>query len=210
MEDRTTRSYETLTRDLLRSSDQYASAGDVTGVERVIRRALAEDDRLGQRRPQEMAALLATLDGKLDAARRLRLARDSWAIRVAALRQYQAALVQPLATLRAMRPSLDEIRRLAGPSPARLARLTTSAAAVLKSIDALAPPVEAETAHGLLKNAAQLASRAADGRRNAILSGEMQRAWDASAAASGALLLFERAESELQNLTKGPVLKPAT
>jgi len=210
MEDRTTRSYETLTRDLLRSSDQYASAGDVTGVERVIRRALAEDDRLGQRRPQEMAALLATLDGKLDAARRLRLARDSWAARVAALRAYQAALVQPLATLRAMRPSLDEIRRLAGPSPARLTRLTTNAAAVVKAIDAVAAPVEAETAHGLLKNAAQLASRAADGRRNAILSGEMQRAWDASAAASGALLLLERAESELQNLTKGPVLKPAT
>ena len=54
----------------------------MTGVERVIRRALAEDDRLGQRRPQEMASLLAMLDAKLDEARRLRLARDSWAARV--------------------------------------------------------------------------------------------------------------------------------
>jgi hypothetical protein len=210
MEERTTKSYDTLTRDLLKASDQYAGAGDVTGVERVIRRALTEDDRLGQRRPQEMAALLATLDGKLDAARRLRLARDSWAARTAALRAYQTALLQPLAAMRAMRPSLDEIRRLAGPSPTRLTRLLTSAAAALKAIEAVPVPVEAETAHGLLKNAAQLASRAAEGRRSAILSGEMQRAWDASAAASGSLLLFERAEAELQNLTKGPVLKPAT
>jgi hypothetical protein len=210
MEERTTRSYDTLTRDLLKASDQYATAGDVTGVERVIRRALTEDDRLGQRRPQEMAALLATLDGKLDAARRLRLARDSWAARTAVVRAYETAIAQPLAAMRAMRPSLDEIRRLAGPPPARLLRLATNAAATVRAIEALAAPAEAEPAHELLKNAAQLASRAADSRKSAILTGEMQRAWDASAAASGALLLLGRAESELQNLMKGPVPKPAT
>jgi len=81
IEERTSRSYETLTRGTLDSAGRLARAADVTGVERVIRRALAEDDRLGQRRPQEMAALLATLDATLDEARRLRLARDSWAAR---------------------------------------------------------------------------------------------------------------------------------
>src|SRR5262245_43999202 len=70
MEERTTRSYDALTRDLLKASDQYAGAGDVTGVERGIRRALTADDRLRQRRPQELAALLATLHGKLRAEER--------------------------------------------------------------------------------------------------------------------------------------------
>ncbi|MEO6239098.1 MAG: hypothetical protein ABIQ52_19050, partial [Vicinamibacterales bacterium] len=63
MEERATRGYESLTRDSLRTSDRLARSADVSGVERVIRRVLGEDDRLGQRRPQEMASLLAMLDG---------------------------------------------------------------------------------------------------------------------------------------------------
>ena len=108
VEERASRGYDALTRDTLRTADRYARLADVTGVERVIRRALSEDDRLGQRRPQEMASLLAMLDGKLDAARRLRLARDSWAARAEEWSRYQA-----------------RHRRAADP-PARLARRARS------------------------------------------------------------------------------------
>src|SRR5918993_709242 len=120
-EERATSGYEAMTRDVLNAADRYAARADVTGVERVIRRALSEDDRLGQRRPQEMASLLALLDSRLDAARRLRLARGSWAGRSEPLRRYHASLTQPLSLMRLARAPLDEIRRLAGPSRARLA-----------------------------------------------------------------------------------------
>jgi hypothetical protein len=205
LEERTSRGYGTLTRDVLASANRYARAADVTGVERVIRRALNEDDRLGQRRPQEMAALLATLDAALDSARRLRLARDSWAARSEELRRYRSAVAEPIAIMQASRAALDEIKRLAGPPRVRLARLTSRTAEALKLISALEAPAEGASAHGLLKSAIQLALRAAEGRRQAILKGEMKPAWDASSAAAGALMLFDRAVEELQTLTKIPV-----
>jgi hypothetical protein len=193
-----------LTRETLQQADRHARLGDVTGVERVIRRALNEDDRLGQRRPQEMASLLAMLDSKLDSARRLRLARDSWVVRVDLLRRYRLAVEESVSLMRLSSDSLDEIRRLAGPSPTRLVRLarrTTRAGTLLAGVSA---PLEASAAHGLLKNAIGLASRAAESRRRALMTGEMPPAWEASSAAAGALLLFDRASEELRALQTPP------
>src|SRR6202011_2634631 len=90
----------------------------------------SEDDRLGQRRPQEMASLLAMLDAHLDTARRLRLARDSWAGRTERLRQYREAIAEPLFIMRLLREPLDQIRRLAGPSRQQLGRLADGTARV--------------------------------------------------------------------------------
>jgi hypothetical protein len=50
-----------------------------------------------------------------------------------------------------------------------------------------------------------LASQAADGRLKAIASGNMKQAWDASSAAAGALMLFDRAAEQLRQLTAPPV-----
>ena len=54
-----------------------AVEADVKGMEKLLRNLLRQDDRLGRQRPRETAALLATLDLRLDAARRLRLASRS-------------------------------------------------------------------------------------------------------------------------------------
>ena len=207
IEERATRGYDALTREVLTAAERYAERADVTGVERTIRRALSEDDRLGQRRPQEMASLLAMLDGKLDAARRLRLARDAWAARSEMLRTYRTSLAQPLSLMRLSRTALDEIRRLAGPPRARLARLLARTEAAGKLMAVLAAPAEGSGAHGLLTNAIKLASRAAALRQRAVLSGDMQHAWEASSAAAGALMLFDRAAEDLQALTKLPALQ---
>jgi hypothetical protein len=154
-----------------------------------------------------MASLLAMLDGKLDAARRLRLARDAWAARSALLRSYRASLAQPLSLMRLSRAALDEIRRLAGPSRARLTRLAARTDAAGKLMAVLAAPAEGTGAHGLLTNAIKLAARAAALRQRAVLSADMQHAWEASSAAAGALMLFDRAAADLQALTKIPALQ---
>ena len=44
-------------------------------------------------------------------------------------------------------------------------------------------------------------------RRQAALSGDIARAWDASSAAAGALMLSARAKSEIQSLLRPPELK---
>ncbi len=204
VEQRASRGYDALTREALRTADRYARRANVTGVERAIRRALGKDDRLGQRRPQEMASLLATLDGRLDAARRLRLARDSWAARAEVWRQYHRVLAEPLAIMRGSRGALDDIRRLAGPSRARLGRLVAGMTRAAGLLGGIAAPADAAEAHGLLKNSIQLAARAAASRQRAIAGGDMPLAWQASAAASGALLLFDRAAGDLGQLRAQP------
>ena len=200
-EQRTDLAYAALIRDNLRLADRYARAANVTGVERVVRRVLREDDRLGQRRPNEIASALATLDASLDSARRLRLARDSFASRAGLLQAYRVAIAEPVSAMRTSRAALDEIRRLAGPSTTRLTRLSSRAAASAARLAKASVPAEAVAAHALLRTAVTLAGRAADGRLKAIASGNMQDAWDASSAAAGALMLFDRASDELKQLT---------
>jgi len=137
----------------------------------------------------------------------LRLARDTWEARVDQWRRYNAAMAEPLALMRLSRDALDQIRRLAGPSRAPLGRMAGRTARALTLMAPVVAPGEGAGAHGLLKNAIQLASRAAASRQRAIASGDMQPAWEASAAAAGARMLFERASEDLkllQTLPKAP------
>ena len=208
VEERANRAYEGLTRNMVRAAERYARSADVTGVERVIRRTLAEDDRLGQRRPQEMASLLATLDSQLDSARRLRLALDNWALRAETLRTYRASLAGPISLLHVSRDDLDEIKRLAGPSPARLERFANRMVLATRQMAALTAPAEGANVHSLLSSALQFAVRAAESRLRAVTSGQMQPAYEASTAAAGAMIFIERAVEEFKTLTTLPMQAP--
>ena len=136
---------------------------------------------------------------------------DSWALRAEELRKYRTAVDAAVTLMRDSRPSLDEIRRLAGPSRVRLERLAARAAQAGQLIASLEPPAEGAAAHSLLKSAVQFAARAAESRRQAILKGEMKPAWEASSAAAGSLIFFDRAVEELQALARIPAAaKPRT
>ena len=75
-----------------------------------------------------------------------------------------------------------------------------------REIKGIRPPVEAEAVHNLLVSAMQLAIRAASSRQLAIKSADMNTAWEASAAAAGALIMLERAMDDLRKLTTPPGL----
>src|SRR5262249_30172572 len=77
-ERRTDKAYEDLSNRMITLADERARRADVGGIDVLIKAVLKADDKLGRVRPQMTAALLATLDGRLDSARRLRLARDAW------------------------------------------------------------------------------------------------------------------------------------
>ena len=64
--------YGSLVRRSLARADERASQADVRGIETIVKKALADDDRLGRRRPNQMSSLLAGLDQRLESARRLR------------------------------------------------------------------------------------------------------------------------------------------
>jgi hypothetical protein len=202
---RTERAYADLTGRTLAGASARADRADVTGIERLTRTVLAADDRLGRKRPKQMASLLASLDLWLERARELRLARDAWTLRREIFASYRRAIAPAVDQLRKSRTWLDQIRRQAGPSPTTLAPHAQRVVMARHAFEAVTPPPELAPAHGLYTSAFHLARRAAATRRNAVSSNDMSLSRDASSAAAGALMLLERADEELNRLAALPV-----
>jgi hypothetical protein len=78
---------------------------------------------------------------------------------------------------------------------------------ILKRAVSIAPPEEFRGAHALLISAVQMAGNAARIRYEATLAGDIARAWDASSAAAGALMLGARAREDMQTLLRPPQLR---
>lgn len=192
--------YARLITRTVKTAASRASRADVRGLQRIIADALRADQALGRTRPGEMASLLATLDAHLDEARRLRLARDAWTLRVEAIKTYRQEVVAPLERLASFRKWLESIRALAGPDPRFLRPLQDRARLAHLELMSVTPPVEAQAAHQLLAASLHMTRHAAALRLNAVQSSDSKIAWDASAAAAGALTLARRAADELQRL----------
>lgn len=192
--------YRVLTSSTLRTAARLRTGADVQGLQGLIARALKSDEELGRRRPGEMAGLLAALDLKLDEARRLRLARDAWVLRHEALKEYRERIAAPLDRLAQFRKWLESIRSLAGPDPKFLRPLEERALLAHKELMAVTAPAEAQSAQALIAAALHMTRQAAVLRRNAISSNDIKLAWDASAAATGAITLGEQAIEALRRI----------
>ena len=206
VERRVDRSYQLLTRRMVRLADQSARSADVKSLAWLLTRIRARDALLGGKRPEAVAALVADVESKLDAARQLQLARERWALREPELRSYRLAIRAPMDLLTAMKAPLEDIKALSGSAPGVLAALQRSAASIATLVAAVAPPQELVAAHALLLSAAQLAGNAAQIRREAALAGDMTRAWDASSAAAGALMLGAKARTDILAALRLPQL----
>jgi hypothetical protein len=204
------RTYQLLSGRMLAQGQQRARRADVRGLEDVLASIRRRDARLGHKRPDEIHSLVTAVQEQLDAARLLRLARDRWALRAPDFRKYHAAISAPVdlfAAVARVKPALEDIKGLAGSTPAALTAIGRAAAQIIKRASAIAPPEELRPAHALLVSAAQMADNAARIRREAVLAADMARAWDASSAAAGALMLAARARSEIQMVLRPPELR---
>ena len=204
VEQKADRAYQGLVSSTLKDADARATRGDVLGLQAIISRALRSDDALGRKRPGEMAGLLATLDVKLNDARRVRLANDARLLRLEDLREYEKRLGNPLERMNSFRKWLESIRELAGPDPRFLRPLEDRTTLALAELNAAAPPPDALAAHQLFTASLHLTRQAALLRRNAVSSNNINLARDASSAASGALTLGARAVEELRRLVSPP------
>jgi hypothetical protein len=199
--------YQQLRTRALASATRAASKGDVRAVESVLQDVRGGHRDLHEARPDEVSALVAALEERLDAVRRLRLARDQWTIKEGALRAYRDAVRKPFDALGRSRPALNDIRTLAGPDAGHLAPLLERLARGLARARTIQPPAGAQPAHGVLVSALQLAENAGRLRLAAVTTGNLKQAWDASAAAAGALMLADRARDELQRALLPPRLQ---
>jgi len=201
------RSYKLLTTRIINIATYRAASADVPGLERLIRTVHQRDQSLGERRPEAVNALLAVVEEKLDAARRLQLARDRWTMRAPVLHEYRVAIRQPMDLFAQLKPSLESIKALSGSSAESLATIERLSARIVTLASAIVPPEELAAAHALLMSAVQLANSAASIRREATMAGDMTRAWDASSAAAGALMLGAKARTDIHSLLRLPQLR---
>ena len=201
------RSYQTLTLRMMTLANRRARQADVRGIERVVRVIHQRDAVLGTRRPDAVNSLIEAVQSKLDAARQLQLARDRFALRAPELRRYRLAIRGPMDLFAQLKPALEAVKALSGSAPNTLGAIQRSVSRILTLASAIAPPDELAAAHALLVSAVQLAGYAAQIRREATLASDMARAWDASSAAAGALMLGARAQSDMQTLLRLPQLR---
>jgi hypothetical protein len=201
------RSYRTLSARMMALAGWRAKQADVRGIERVLTGIQRRDALLGNKRPEAVNSLIDAVRAKLDAARQLQLARDRYALRAPMLAQYRVAIGAPMDLFAQLKPALESVKELSGSGPSMLVNLHLIASRVVQRASAIQPPEELAAAHALLISAAQLAATAATIRREAALASSMTRAWDASSAAAGALMLGVRARTDIQSLLKPPQLR---
>jgi hypothetical protein len=200
----TDRRYQALGARMLRLARTRAMMADVRGVQGVLASIRANDELLGSARPDAVASMIAAVDEQLDLARHLRLERDRWELRAPVLREYRAAMTMPLNQFRQMTLPLEDIKSLAGSGPDALGSILRGTAQVQKALSTIEPPSELRDVHNLFLSAVQLAGNAATIRREAAINGNMARAWDASSAAAGALMLLARARNDMQLVLRPP------
>lgn len=190
----------------LASLERLSSRADVRGVERLIKTVRDEAAVLPASRAGEVHPLMELLESRLEATRRLRLARDQWEAKAGALRAYQRGMQKQLDEFGRGRPALDDIRALAGPGSDVLKTLERRLTRTSSEMALLSIPPDGQLLHALVTSAMQMATTAVQLRRSAVESGNIQQARDASAAAAGALMLLDRARQDVAHLADPPKL----
>ena len=162
------------------------------------------DAKLQRQRPAEMASLMATVDVRLDDARRHRLLLERWTERRPVLERYASVVRRHVGDGLALSRALEEVKALAGPDPTLLTRAEGQLAGSRADADLVVVPDEARTLQQVWLSAQELAARALRGRRAAVRSGDMRQAWEASAAAAGALMLLQQLRNDAAALVRPP------
>lgn len=199
--------YSDLARRLMVEANRGAARARVGDVQRVFDQIAREDQRLGRLRPEIVQALHASVQSRLEDARRLRLMRDRWEIRVSLYRDYQRSVGAQMLQLVKSQPALEAIRRLDGPPPDTLVALQARMSGGADRLDRIRPPGDLESAHNMLVGAWRFAENAIKGRYEAARAANVSTAWEASSAAAGALLLLSRVQQEIRQLLEPPQLQ---
>lgn len=198
--------YQDLAAKVTRRAARAAARADVTGVEKAMAALAAGDARLGQRRPDTARAARGILDAHLAAAQRLRLLRDRWALRRAAYRAYRRTVGRQILTLVRTRPQIESIRRLDGPSPDALGELRARLSGGAERLHRMTVDDDLQDVHAFAVSAWQFAESAVNARFDAVASGSVPRAREASSAAAAALMMLSRAQEELRRRLERPEL----
>ena len=122
-------------------------------------------------------------------------------------REYQRSVGMELVQLVKARSSLESIKRLEGPDLDRLDTLNRVLRGGAVRLDRLLVPEYLRDTHEMVIGAWRFAENAAAARLSAVTSGDISKAWEASSAAAGALMMLSRAQKEMRTLIEPPKLQ---
>ena len=202
--------YARLRLTTLTSASQLSARADVRGLARLRDRVRQEDVKLGSKRPDDLAAVIATLDLNVDTAHLLRLQQDQWLSRIEVLRAYKRTTNGAVTTLAQAADGLDDIRALAGPSPQKLRALQQRVSREARALLLIEPPKELVHVHAVLRSAFELAENAINLRSDAVALADIELARRAASAAAGSVLLLARARADLDAAMQPPVAPGTT
>ena len=202
--------YADLRTATLTDAARYAETADVRNLEQLRQHVHERDAQLGSRRPDHLIGVLAAIDAHLDAAHRLRLAHDQWLLNEDRMQAYRRSAMPYIQSLINSRTSLEDIKILAGPPPQRLGPLARLVDRNARRLALLEPPATLAAIHAAFRSAYTLAGNAVQLRRDAVEVADVELARQASAAASGALMLLDRAREDLRVALEPPLSMRAT
>jgi hypothetical protein len=182
-----------------------ALRADVPGLERLSADVRHDDERLGYQRPEVIEGLLATLAARTDGARGTRFALDRWKNRSSAYGAYRKKIESCLKTFGQVSGDMATVKRMSGVDPRRLSTALRRLSAIEVALLPLDPPPDLQPAHDMLLSAVHLMREAVRLWRGAAISGDMNMARNASAAAAGALLLVDTARGRVGEFFRRPV-----
>jgi hypothetical protein len=189
--------YTNLFHTLRRRADAARRLGQIAAVEALQRELHARDAAFGRRRPQQVRAMDTDLSAALSAARARRAALDRYAAVLAAVRAYQRQVTPLLTGLRRLDSTLTRLRDLEPVPYTDLLAADAQLSRWREMAESIQPPVDVAGTHATVSSAIRLAQEGCVRARLAAVSGRDASAREAASAASGALLLGERARADL-------------
>ena len=202
-EQRVDRDYETLRKSTLDAAARAGRRRDAREFERLRTRILKEDTRLGGQRPGDVASLLATLD-LASITSQARATQDLWQKRGPAFRRYRRSTNGSFSVFKDVARTLEQVKTMSGPAVNTIAPLAKRLAKAGRSLAKVTPPPELLTGHSLVRSAWELAESALRLRVESVSSNSIDVARRASSAAAGALLLYQRARTDLTAAMEPP------
>jgi hypothetical protein len=203
-EARVDRQYADLARRTREAARTSATRGDVRAIERLEQGVRQKHEALARRRPDRIAVLLGELSAALDTARNNRLALDRWQYRLQIFAGYKRATESAISSVAGHASDIEAVRKLAGPDPKRLDRTDRRLAELEISMLPVAPPPDLTDAHEAFMASIRLLREAVRLRREALAAGSMDLAYNASSAAAGGWLIFERVRMSIADYFRRP------
>lgn len=180
--------------------------GDVDALERISRELERQDQQLGQRRPTEMREFHAHVAATLAATRAFRAALDAHTRQISGLRRYADGVTPLIDRFDRMGPTLLALREMRGLSAVQLSTTDADLLRLGRELDMVPPPLVQANVHATFQNVLRLAREAVVRRRQAR-SSQASEMREASAAASGALLLAGQVRRDLVASLRRPTIQ---